>query len=149
VTEAGCAPLRSIHSWDVIRRGARLVSNFIMQALRGELITICGDGPQTRSFGFVNDLIEGFLRLMATDDTKLGPINLGSPDQVILGEPAEIIISLTGSRSPVVFKPLPVVDLKQRNCFGAPKLGAEPKSSPKVELREDLKRTIDYFRSTP
>ena len=124
----------------------RVVSNFIMQALRGEPITIYGDGTQTRSFGFVDDLIEGFLRLMSTDDTILGPINLGNPNEFSVRELAELIIAMTGSRSPLVYKPLPPDDPKQRQpdiSLAREKLGWMPK----VELRDGLKRTIDYFKS--
>ena len=124
----------------------RVVSNFIMQALRGEPITIYGDGTQTRSFAFVDDLIEGFLRLMSTDDTIVGPINLGNPNEFSVRELAELIIAMTGSRSPLVFKPLPPDDPKQRQpdiSLAREKLGWMPK----VELRDGLKRTIDYFKS--
>jgi len=118
-----------------------------MQALRGEPITIYGDGTQTRSFGFVDDLIEGFLKLMSTEDDFLGPINLGNPNEVSVRDLAEQIIAMTGSRSPLVFKPLPADDPKQRQpdiCLAREKLGWEPK----VELRDGLKRTIDYFKGT-
>jgi UDP-glucuronate decarboxylase len=104
------------------------VSNFILPPLRGEPITIYGGGAQTLSFGFVDGLIAGFFRLMVTDDTELGPINLGSPDQV--SELAEITISLMDFRSPVVFKPLPVVDRKQRKpdiVLACQKIQAKPK----------------------
>ena len=123
----------------------RVVSNFIMQALRGEPITIYGDGTQTRSFGFVDDLIEGILELMLTEDGFLGPVNLGNPNEVSVRELAELIIAMTGSRSQLVFKPLPSDDPKQRQpdiSLARQKLGWEPK----VELRDSLKRTIDYFK---
>src|SRR5208282_2044906 len=124
----------------------RVVSNFIMQALRSEPITIYGDGTQTRSFGFVDDLIEGFLKLMSTEDGFLGPVNLGNPNEVSVRDLAEQIIAMTGSRSPLVFKPLPADDPKQRQpdiSLAREKLGWEPR----VELRDGLKRTIDYFKS--
>ncbi len=124
----------------------RVVSNFIMQALRGEPITIYGDGTQTRSFGFVDDLIEGILKLMLTEDGFLGPVNLGNPNEVSVRELAELIIAMTRSRSQLVFKTLPSDDPKHRQpdiSLARQKLGWEPK----VELRDGLKRTIDYFKS--
>ena len=124
----------------------RVVSNFIMQALRGEPITIYGDGTQTRSFGFVDDLIEGVLKLMSSEDGFLGPVNLGNPNEVSVQDLAELIIAMTGSRSQLVFKALPSDDPKQRQpdiSLARQKLGWEPK----VELRDGLKRTIDYFKS--
>jgi UDP-glucuronate decarboxylase len=124
----------------------RVVSNFIMQALRSEPITIYGDGKQTRSFGFVDDLIEGFLRLMSTDDAVLGPINLGNPNEVTVRDLAELIINMTKSRSQLVFKPLPADDPKQRQpdiTLARTKLNW----TPKIELADGLSRTIDYFKS--
>ena len=124
----------------------RVVSNFIMQALRGEPITIYGDGSQTRSFGYVDDLVEGIVRLMSTEDGFLGPVNLGNPGEVSVRDLAELVIAMTGSRSRLVFKPLPADDPKQRQpdiSLARQKLNW----TPKVELREGLQRTIDYFRS--
>jgi UDP-glucuronate decarboxylase len=124
----------------------RVVSNFIMQALRAEPITIYGDGSQTRSFGYVDDLIEGVLRLMATENTFLGPVNLGNPGEVSVRALAERVIEMTGSRSQLVFKPLPTDDPKQRQpdiTLARQKLNW----APKVELRDGLQRTIDYFSS--
>jgi len=124
----------------------RVVSNFIMQALRGEPITIYGDGTQTRSFGFVDDLIAGVLKLMSTEDGFLGPVNLGNPNEVSVRELAELVIAMTGSRSQLVFKTLPSDDPKQRQpdiSLARAKLGWEPK----VDLRDGLQRTIDYFKS--
>ncbi len=124
----------------------RVVSNFIMQALRGEPITIYGDGSQTRSFGYVDDLVEGILRLMATEDAFLGPVNLGNPGEVSVRALAERIIAMTGSRSQLVFESLPVDDPKQRQpdiTLARQKLNW----APKIELRDGLQRTIDYFRS--
>lgn len=124
----------------------RVVSNFIMQALRGEPITIYGDGSQTRSFGYVDDLVEGVLRLMATEDAFLGPVNLGNPGEVSVRALAERVIEMTSSRSQLVFKPLPADDPKQRQpdiTLARQKLNW----APKVELRDGLQRTIDYFRS--
>jgi UDP-glucuronate decarboxylase len=124
----------------------RVVSNFIIQALRGEPITIYGDGTQTRSFGFVDDLIEGILKLMASDDSLLGPVNLGNPNEISVRELAETIIGMTQSRSALVFKPLPADDPRQRQpniSLAREKLGW----SPTVGLREGLERTIAYFKS--
>jgi UDP-glucuronate decarboxylase len=124
----------------------RVVSNFIMQALRGDPITIYGDGSQTRSFGYVDDLVEGVLRLMATEDAFLGPVNLGNPGEVSVRALAERVIEMTGSRSQLVFKPLPADDPKQRQpdiTLARQKLNW----APTVELRDGLQRTIDYFRS--
>jgi UDP-glucuronate decarboxylase len=124
----------------------RVVSNFIMQALRGDPITIYGDGSQTRSFGYVDDLVEGVLRLMATEDAFLGPVNLGNPGEVSVRALAEFVIEMTGSRSQLVFKRLPADDPKQRK----PDITLTRQTlnwAPKVELRDGLQRTIDYFRS--
>ncbi len=122
----------------------RVVSNFIVQALRGEPITLYGDGSQTRAFCFVNDLVEGFLRLMATGDDVTGPVNLGNPHEIPVRELAERIIRLTGSQSEIVFRPLPQDDPTQR-CpditLARKLLGWEPA----VSLEEGLQRTIAYF----
>ncbi len=122
----------------------RVVSNFIMQALKGEDITIYGDGQQTRSFCYVSDLIEGWIRLMATSDDVTGPINIGNPGEFTMLELAENVIDLTGSSSKLVFEPLPADDPKQRKpdiTLAREKLGWEPK----VPLREGLAKTIEYF----
>jgi len=122
----------------------RVVSNFIMQALKGENITIYGDGTQTRSFCYVSDLIEGWIRLMASSDEVTGPINLGNPGEFTMLELAENVIELTGSKSKLVFEPLPADDPKQRKpdiTLAKEKLGWEPT----VPLREGLARTIEYF----
>ena len=124
----------------------RVVSNFIMQALRDKPITIYGDGTQTRSFAFVDDLIEGCLRLMSAADAVVGPINLGNPSEVSVRDLADLVIAMTNSRSPLVFKSLPADDPKQRQPDIT--LAREKLSwAPKVELRDGLKRTIDYFKS--
>lgn len=123
----------------------RVVSNFIVQALRGEPITIYGEGQQTRSFCFVDDLIEGFVRLMATEAGFTGPMNLGNPGEFTIRELAEQVVNLTGSRSTLVFKPLPADDPMQRQpdiTLARSKLGW----APIVQLREGLARTIEYFR---
>ena len=122
----------------------RVVSNFIVQALRGEPITIYGDGSQTRSFCYVDDLIEGFMRLMATPDEFYGPINLGNPGEFTILELAEMVIELTGSRSKLVFHDLPSDDPKQRKPDIA-MAKAELDWEPKVCLHDGLLKTIEYF----
>lgn len=122
----------------------RVVSNFIMQALKGEDITIYGDGTQTRSFCYVSDLIEGWIRLMASPDEVTGPINIGNPGEFTMIELAENVIDIVGSKSKLVFEPLPADDPKQRKpdiTLAQEKLGWEPV----VPLREGLKKTIEYF----
>ncbi len=122
----------------------RVVSNFIVQALLGEPITIYGDGSQTRSFCYVDDLIEAFIRLMATEDDFTGPVNTGNPGEFTILQLAENVLELTGSKSELIFKPLPQDDPKQR-CpditLAKAKLGWEPK----ISLREGLVPTIAYF----
>jgi UDP-glucuronate decarboxylase len=122
----------------------RVVSNFIVQALRNEPITIYGDGSQSRSFCYVDDLIEAFIRLMDTADDFTGPANLGNPNEFTIKELAEKIIDLTGSKSRLINKPLPADDPIQRQpdiTLAKEKLGWEPK----IELEEGLKNTISYF----
>ncbi len=122
----------------------RVVSNFIVQALRGEDITVYGDGSQTRSFCYVDDMIEGFLRLMATDDAFIGPVNLGNPGEFTIRELAGKIVEMTGSRSKIVMKPLPHDDPRQRRpdiALARETLGWEPG----VRLEEGLAATIAYF----
>lgn len=122
----------------------RVVSNFILQALRGEPITIYGNGAQTRSFCFVSDLIEGFVRLMASPDIVTGPMNLGNPVETTMLELAEKVIELTNSRSELAFQPLPVDDPKQRRpdiSKAEEYLGWRPR----VSLEEGLRATIEYF----
>jgi UDP-glucuronate decarboxylase len=122
----------------------RVVSNFIVQALRNEPITIYGDGTQTRSFCYVSDLIEAFVRLMDTPDDLTGPINLGNPVEHTVRELAEKVIALTGSRSSIVHKPLPVNDpVRRRPDIAQAKsaLGWEPR----VGIDEGLKATVEYF----
>jgi UDP-glucuronate decarboxylase len=123
----------------------RVVSNFIVQALRGEPITIYGDGQQTRSFCYVDDLVEGFIRLMETDASVTGPINIGNPGEFTIRELAEKTIALTGSRSELVQLPLPEDDPKQRQP-DISKARALLGWQPTVALDEGLERTIDYFR---
>lgn len=124
----------------------RVVSNFIVQALRGQPITIFGDGNQTRSFCYVDDLIDGLLRLMAAPDDFTGPLNLGNPVEITIRELAEKIIELTGSRSALVFKPLPCDDPRRRKPdirLAEATLGWRPKTP----LDEGLAQTIQYFES--
>lgn len=124
----------------------RVVSNFIVQALKGQDITIFGDGSQTRSFCYVDDLIEGFIRLMNTEPGFTGPVNLGNPGEFTMLELAEKVIELTGSNSKLTFMPLPQDDPKQRQPnieLAKEKLGWEPK----VNLEAGLKKTIDYFKN--
>lgn len=125
----------------------RVVSNFIVQALRNEDITVYGDGLQTRSFQYVDDLIEGMVRMMATGNDTLGPFNLGNPNEFTILELAQKVISLTQSKSKIIFKPLPaddpiqrkpVIDLAKRNLNGW---------EPKIQIEEGLIKTIEYFRN--
>jgi len=122
----------------------RVVSNFIVQALRNEPITLYGDGSQTRAFCYVDDLIAGFLALMAAADDITGPINLGNPVETSVGELAELVIALTGSRSPIVRRPLPVDDPVQR-CPDIAQAQAVLGWQPRTEPRDGLTRTIAYF----
>jgi UDP-glucuronate decarboxylase len=122
----------------------RVVSNFIVQALQGEPITIYGDGAQTRSFCYVDDLIEAFIRLMATEDDFTGPVNTGNPGEFTILQLAETVLELTGSKSELIFKPLPSDDPRQRRpdiTLAKEKLGWEPE----ISLREGLVPTIAYF----
>ena len=122
----------------------RVVSNFIVQALKGEDITIYGEGQQTRSFCYVSDLIEGFLRLMATGPGVTGPVNLGNPSEFTIRQLAELVIDLTGSASQLVFMPLPADDPLQRKpdiSLAQVKLDWQPK----VQINDGLVQTIAYF----
>lgn len=124
----------------------RVVSSFIVQALRGQDITIFGSGEQTRSFCYVSDLLDGFVRLMDTPDDVTGPINIGNPVEFTMLELATLVIELTGSRSRIVHLPLPADDPRQRRpdiALARRHLGWEPQ----VQLREGLQKTIDYFDS--
>jgi UDP-glucuronate decarboxylase len=123
----------------------RVVSNFIVQALRGEDITLYGDGSQTRAFCYVDDLIEGFIRLMATGREFTGPINIGNPHEIQVRELAERAIALTGSRSGIVHRPLPQDDPLQR-CPDITLARSVLDWAPKVDLDTGLGHTIDYFR---
>jgi UDP-glucuronate decarboxylase len=123
----------------------RVVSNFIVQALRGEEITLYGDGSQTRAFCYVDDLIEGFVRMMATGPEVTGPINIGNPHEIPVRELAERVIGLTGSRSRIVHKPLPEDDPTQR-CPDITLAGSVLGWAPTVELESGLGRTVEFFR---
>ena len=123
----------------------RVVSNFIVQALKGNDITVYGDGSQTRSFCFVDDLIEGMMRLMNQDDF-MGPVNIGNPGEFTIKELAERVISLTGCPSKLIYNPLPSDDPKQRQpdiSLANEKLGWKPT----ISLEEGLKKTIEYFKT--
>ena len=125
-------------------RDGRVVSNFIVQALRGEDITIYGDGSQTRSFCYVNDLLEAMVRAMNTGSEFTGPVNIGNPTEFTMLELAELVLKLTKSKSRIVNQPLPQDDLKQRKPdikLAKEALGWEPT----VRLEEGLSRTIDFF----
>ena len=122
----------------------RVVSNFIVQALRGNDITIYGDGLQTRSFCYVDDLVEAMVRMMDSPDDFIGPVNIGNPHESTVRELAELVLRLSGSQSKLVFKPLPSNDPRQRQPdigLASAKLGWQPK----VSLEDGLKETIRYF----
>lgn len=124
----------------------RVVSNFIVQALRGEDITIYGDGSQTRSFCYVDDLIDGFVRLMASPKEVTGPINMGNPGEFTIRNLAETVLKMVGGQSKLVLMPLPQDDPKKRQ----PDITLAKKAlnwEPKIKLEEGLGKTIDYFRS--
>ncbi|MBV9538670.1 MAG: SDR family oxidoreductase [Acidisphaera sp.] len=122
----------------------RVVSNFIVQALRGEDITIYGEGTQTRAFCYVDDLVDGFVRMMDTGDNVTGPINLGNPREIPVRELAESILALTGSRSRLVNRPLPIDDPLQR-CPDISQARRVLKWEPRIGLQEGLRNTIAYF----
>lgn len=124
----------------------RVVSNFIVQAIQGHPLTIYGDGSQTRSFCYVDDLIEAMVRLMDTEDAFTGPVNLGNPSEFSILELAEKVINLSASTSEIIFKPLPTDDPKQRK----PDISLAKKQlnwEPKIGLEEGLLRTIEYFHN--
>lgn len=122
----------------------RVVSNFIVQALKGEDITVYGDGSQSRSFQYVDDLLNGMIKMMATGDEFTGPINIGNPDEFTILDLAGKVIELTGTKSKIIFEPLPSDDPMQR-CpdigFAKEKLDWEPK----IKLEKGLEKTIAYF----
>ena len=124
----------------------RVVTNFVVSALKGEDITIYGDGKQTRSFQYVDDLVEGMIRMMATEDDFVGPVNIGNPGEFTMLELAEMVIRLTGSKSKITFQPLPQDDPKQRRpdiTLAKEKLQWEPK----VKLEDGLRKVIEYFEA--
>jgi UDP-glucuronate decarboxylase len=124
----------------------RVVSNFIVQALKGEDITLYGDGSQTRSFCYVDDLVEAFIRIMETEDNFVGPINIGNPGEFTILELAEKVVKLVGSSSRIVNKPLPMDDPTRRRpdiSLAKEKLGWEPS----IALEEGLERTVTYFEN--
>jgi UDP-glucuronate decarboxylase len=124
----------------------RVVSNFIVQALQNQDITIYGKGQQTRSFQYVDDLVEGMIRLMATPDHFTGPVNVGNPNEFTILELAEKVIQLTGSKSKLIYQPLPSDDpmMRQPDITMAKK---ELDWSPKIQLEEGLIETIKFFES--
>ena len=124
----------------------RVVSNFIVQALKGEDITVFGDGSQTRSFCYVDDLIEGMVRLMNSREGFTGPVNIGNPGEFTIKQLAEMVIRLTNSTSQIVYRPLPSDDPLQRKPvidLAKKELGWEPA----IPLEEGLVKTIDYFKT--
>lgn len=124
----------------------RVITNFVVSALKGEPITIYGDGMQTRSFQYVDDLIEGMIRMMDTEDDFTGPVNLGNPGEFTMLELAEMVLRLTGSKSEIIHLPLPSDDPKQRKpdiSLAKAKLGWEPK----IPLEEGLVHVIEYFKN--
>jgi UDP-glucuronate decarboxylase len=124
----------------------RVVSNFIVQALKGNEITIYGDGSQTRSFCFVSDLIDGFIRLMKTPENVTGPINLGNPNEFTMLELAEKVIAITNSKSVIVYRDLPEDDPRQRKP-DISKAASALNWEPKVQLEQGLIKTIEYFKT--
>jgi UDP-glucuronate decarboxylase len=127
-------------------KDGRVVSTFVVQAIRGEPISVFGDGQQTRSFCYVDDMIDGLTRLMAAPDEVTGPVNLGNPNEITVLELAETIIAMTGSKSKIEFKPLPADDPRQRQ----PDIAAAKRLlgwAPQVPLEEGLAKTIAYFKA--
>ena len=124
----------------------RVVSNFVVQAIKGEPITIYGDGEQTRSFCYVDEMVDAFVRLMNTDDKFMGPVNLGNPGEFTIRELAEKTLEMTGSSSELINMPLPQDDPTQRQpdiSLAKEKLGWEPV----IKLEQGLASTIDYFKT--
>ncbi len=129
----------------MLANDGRVVSNFIVQALMGEDITVFGQGTQTRSFCYVDDLVKGLVALMESDDTVTGPINIGNPGEFTMLELAEKVINITGSKSKIVFRPLPQDDPMQRQP-NISKAKSILNWSPSIALDQGLEKTIDYFR---
>jgi UDP-glucuronate decarboxylase len=122
----------------------RVISNIVLQAMRNQDITLYGDGSQTRSFCYVDDLVDALVRMMETSDEVTGPVNIGNPNEFTIRQLAELVVELTGSASKITFRPLPPDDPRQRKpdiSLAAQLLGWEPS----IQLREGLLRTIDYF----
>ncbi|HRQ72565.1 MAG TPA: SDR family oxidoreductase [Phycisphaerales bacterium] len=124
----------------------RVVSNFIRQALRGEDVTLFGDGSQTRSFCYVDDLVDGMMRMMGAPDTLVGPVNLGNPIEVTMRELAERVVEIVGSRSKLVYRPIPQDDPRRR-CPDISLAKQELGWEPRTPLAEGLAKTIEYFRT--
>ena len=124
----------------------RVVSNFIVQALKGESLTIYGDGSQTRSFCYVDDLVAGLIRLMRTEDHCTGPVNLGNPNEDEISQLAERVLALVGSRSKIIYMELPQDDPQQRRP-DITLAKAQLNWQPSIELDEGLCRTVEYFRA--
>lgn len=130
----------------MLSHDGRVISNFVVQALKNKNITIYGDGCQTRSFQYIDDLIEGMIRVMATEDDFIGPINIGNPREFTILELAQKVIGMTGSQSKIVFEPLPNDDPRQRKpdiTLAKEKLGWKPE----ISLEEGLVKVIDYFKN--
>ncbi len=130
----------------MLAHDGRVVSNFVVQALKNENITIYGDGQQTRSFQYIDDLVDGMIKMMATEDDFIGPINMGNPGEFTILQLAEKVIQLSQSKSKIVFKPLPFDDPRQRKpdiTLAKQKLNWEPK----ISLDEGLLKMIDYFKT--
>lgn len=125
----------------------RVVSNMVIQALRGEDITVYGDGEQTRSFQYVDDLIEGMIRMMATNDGFTGPVNIGNPHEFTIRQLAEKVIELVGSKSKIIYKPLPSDDPKRRQPDITRARQELNGWKPEIQLEKGLKHVIEYFRS--
>jgi UDP-glucuronate decarboxylase len=123
----------------------RVVSNFIIQALKGEDITVYGDGSQTRSFCYIGDMVDGLIKLMGTSDDFTGPVNLGNPSEISIVELAEKILKVTDSRSRIVFKPLPQDD-PIRRCPDITLARKILEWQPEVNLEEGLEKTLEYFK---
>lgn len=124
----------------------RVVSNMIVQALKGEDLTVYGDGNQTRSFQYVDDLIEGMIRMMATEPSFVGPVNLGNPHEFTIGQLAEKVVALVGGKSKIIYKPLPSDDPRRRQPNIAVAMEKLNGWEPKIQLNEGLIHVIEYFR---
>jgi UDP-glucuronate decarboxylase len=146
-TEIKVARIFNTYGPKMLPDDGRVVSNFIMQALQGQDITIYGDGKQSRSFCYVDDLVDGLIRLMNSRPDLTGPVNLGNPIEFTITELAEKIIEMTGTRSKIIYKPLPEDDPTQRQP-DITQAKSELNWEPVINLEEGLKPTIEYFKST-